>query len=1105
MLRAIKKHIRQGLLLALLLVVSGEIQAQFYYGTMQDFGKNRIQYNEFNWTFYRFERFDVYFYTGGRPVAQKVAYMMERQIRFMERTLETTLEDRIQVLVFNSLTDLKQSNLNVEDESVDMSSSGIIRTVGSKMFVFFDGDFIHLEQQVKLGLAELALLNLIYGGFVNNLRNKAFLSLPDWYLEGLISWLSTPWNPEIDQWVQDGFRTNKYKRLNSLTGLEAKYAGHAMWHYLAQTYGPGVIKNILFLTLINRSVSSGFEYVLGQDLKEVQRSWTNFYTLRYKNALEMEPMLGKRLVRAKRDETVSKLAVSRNGQFLSYQTNRLGQYSVYYKDFEKNRRRRVLKKGHRIDQNNDLSYPLLAWHPNGRILAVIIEDKGFIWLYYHDVEKRKTEKRKLFGFEKVLDFSYSSDGKEFLMSAVKNGRNDIFVYTIVSTSIERITDDDFTDRYPAFINNDQQIVFSSNRPHDTLKINESSFYFDHTKNLFVYDRRKPKDGQMLWRLTQDMDAQAVMPQAYDQGMVSFLSTAANNVQNQYLVTIDSFIAYVDTIVHYDYQFNKYHVDPLNYNVAQQVFDKQNDQSFELVFRKGRYEIYQRPRFDPQALSGMDQFRQRTQGGVAKGPEKGVLKAGPSRGKPVDFRSSFEVDIENYQFHPDALKELDENAPAGSSQSISRLITAATARSEQTSPQTSAERKEISFPSVRNYALTFFRDELDVQISNIFANPQYQPFTGRPNGQLLNPGFNGYLTVGAADLMNDYRLVLGLRTDFQPVAGLSLSPNSEILVAINNDRKRLNQGYSFYRRSQLSFEEVFFRTRFLSHQANYILTWPFNEVTAIRGTFGYRNDRLIPLSDQPLAVLGEVTTTDFGISKAELIYDNTIKRGLNLMHGTRYKIFAEYYHNFSNTNGGLWTAGLDYRKYTRVHGSIIWANRAAYGTSFGPEKLIYFMGGVDNQFRPNFNEETPIALNENYIFQTLATNMRGFFQNARNGNNFAVINSELRIPLFRYLYNRPLRDFFANFQVVPFVDIGTAWNGPSPYSPENAINNEIITGGPGSSLTIILNRQRDPIIIGSGVGLRSRILGYFVRADWAWGIEDGIILPRVFYLSIGTDF
>lgn len=71
---------------------------------------------------------------------------------------------------------------------------------------------------------------------------------------------------------------------------------------------------------------------------------------------------------------------------------------------------------------------------------------------------------------------------------------------------------------------------------------------------------------------------------------------------------------------------------------------------------------------------------------------------------------------------------------------------------------------------------------------------------------------------------------------------------------------------------------------------------------------------------------------------------------------------------------------------------------------------------------------------NYAFQALATNMRGFKQNIRSGNSFAVINSEIRWPVFSYLLNRPIKsEFINNFQLVPFFDVGTAWIGPDPYS------------------------------------------------------------------------
>jgi hypothetical protein len=275
------------------------------------------------------------------------------------------------------------------------------------------------------------------------------------------------------------------------------------------------------------------------------------------------------------------------------------------------------------------------------------------------------------------------------------------------------------------------------------------------------------------------------------------------------------------------------------------------------------------------------------------------------------------------------------------------------------------------------------------------------------------------------------------------------------------------------------------------------------VLALRGTASYRNDATVFLSTDRLSLAKQTTYTNWGGLKGELIYDNTRDLGLNLYEGTRYKIFAEYYQQIEKGNQQLIVLGADFRHYLRIHRTFIWANRFAASTSLGHNQLMYYMGGVDNWISPKFNGETPIDYSINWAFQTLATNMRGFNQNIRNGNNFAVINSELRMPVFRYFFNRPIKsDFLNNFQVVSFADVGTAWTSWDPYSDENSLYTKYIYSG---SLLIRVEEQRDPLVGGFGFGLRSRILGYFMRADLAWGVEDGSIYKPVFYFSLSLDF
>jgi hypothetical protein len=243
-------------------------------------------------------------------------------------------------------------------------------------------------------------------------------------------------------------------------------------------------------------------------------------------------------------------------------------------------------------------------------------------------------------------------------------------------------------------------------------------------------------------------------------------------------------------------------------------------------------------------------------------------------------------------------------------------------------------------------------------------------------------------------------------------------------------------------------------------------------------------------------------------KFDFTYDDTRPLGINLYEGLRYKIFAEAYNQVDEKKADLFVLGADFRHYLRIHRTFIWANRFATSTSFGHTPLIYYLGSVDNWTNlsrnvQTFDQSVPIDYSKNYAFQTLATNMRGFTQNIRNGNNFAVINSELRLPVFRYLANRPISSsLLNNFQIVGFFDAGTAWSGLHPWSGENAYDTETFDNGP---VQVVIDSNRDPIVFGYGYGVRTRIFGYFLRLDWAYGIENNTLLPRIFYLSLNLDF
>ncbi|MFM8758901.1 MAG: hypothetical protein ACKODS_05070, partial [Methylophilaceae bacterium] len=129
----------------------GDVTAQFTRGVQMNFGKNRVQYNDFLWTFYRFRNFDTYYYLGGQELAMYVGRTADSEIADIEKLLDYRINGRFQFMVFNRLSDLKQSNIGLESEDQIAKTGGLTRIVGNKVLIYFDGDYRHLQEQVRAG------------------------------------------------------------------------------------------------------------------------------------------------------------------------------------------------------------------------------------------------------------------------------------------------------------------------------------------------------------------------------------------------------------------------------------------------------------------------------------------------------------------------------------------------------------------------------------------------------------------------------------------------------------------------------------------------------------------------------------------------------------------------------------------------------------------------------------------------------------------------------------------------------------------------------------------------------------------------------------------
>jgi hypothetical protein len=1070
---------------------------QFYYGLGQEFGKSRVQYQPFYWTYYDFDNYQVFFYEGCKDIAKYVSYRTEYHIKDLQKKLDYQLSDKLQVLVYSNQGDFRQSNLGLSTDLVS-NTGGTIKTVGTKLSVYFNGNLAELDRQIRAGIAEALVNEVLYGGR----RNKAALyvnliNLPNWYTKGLVAYLSEGWNTDIDNIISDGVIFDRYYKLARLSDKDAVIVGHGMWQHIAESYGEASISNILYMTKVSRNVDNAFTFVVGSNTQGLLYEWidSRIRNASKKDTTQTFPKQDPILLKPKATRDYYQLKISPDGNQVIYARNEMSQHRIYLRDLTTGKEKRIAKWGPKVERLNDLTYPLLAWHPTGKAFAVIHEKKGVIYLSTYNLEDKDHVDKPITGIEKVKSFSYSADGKKIVMSAVKKakGQSDIFIYQINAGGLEQITNDIWDDETPCFINKGHQIAFASNRTHDTIKESDNDkFDLPQSRfhNLFLYDYKTK--SKLLYRVTDSKNIQESEPSDFYNGYFTYLCDQ-NGIKNRFVAKLDSVISFVDTVEHYRYVFNAHPISNYKTNVLEQDINLKANKMAEIFYVNGLEYMYVTPISKADADKNYtlkNTYYRRAQIYASKAKASATKQALDNSAEtatspPVPENNSNAVDINNYSFSNSKGKKNNNQKPQ----------TANTPSVGQTNPATGQKVNGFELPQQKNYYVNFSVDQITTQVDNSFLNQTYQKFTG----YYVNPGLNAFLKLTTSDLFEDYRISAGMR--------MGLNLNNEYFVSVETRKKLWDKQLVLHRLSLPSVNDDGYVIKVLTHDAQYRLKYPINEVSSIKGTLSYRNDKTVYTAvDDPSLKQANAYDNWAGL-KMEYVFDNTRPKGLNLYNGWRLKLFGEYYRGINIHDLGkrqdMINAGFDIRHYLKVHRSLIWANRLAGASSWGTDRICYYLGGVDNQIAPKFNGQEQIKHPESYGFQTIATNMRGFTQNARNGNNFVVYNSELRWPIFQYLANHPLKsDILNNFQIIPFVDVGMCWYGTNPLSKENTTNQYSFYNNP---ITVVINEPKQAVIVGYGLGLRTRILGYFIRVDFSWGIDNYTRQNRVTYFSLTTDF
>jgi Tol biopolymer transport system component len=1117
--------LRRGIFTALALIFFALTGSHAQY-TPETFGKNRIQYRQFNWQYLSGENFDVYYYDARKAVAQNALEYLEAEFDRITDLIGYPPYFKTKVFLYNSLADLRQSNVGLNRTVYTVN--GETEFIKPYVEVANLGTAQEFKDELLLRISDLMVDEMMFGGSLKDIfQSSILMNLPEWFVEGASLYVAKGWSAEMDDYIRQLMRRRKPKKITKLEGKEAALAGQSVWNFIAEKYGKSSVGNILNYTRITRNEEKSVLITLGVSFKQLMNEWYRYYA-------DMENKVGQSYVEVNDVEQFTKhqnrttvyttVKISPDGQYLAYAENDRGSYIVKVRSLRTGKEKTIISGGSKvINQRVDYRHPLISWADANTLGVVGIKQGEYVfWLY--DLNTKSKLPRELDRFSNIRSLNFSGNGRLAILSADFEGRNDLFLLSSRRDRVRRLTNDLFDDLDPAFIPGTNRIIFSSNRVSDTLKTAHPPEFgkLPDNYNLFVFDLDTTKN--ILRRITNTI-SKDVEPIALDNENFYYLSDQRGIVNlfkfNRTTGIYSQVSNFNTSIIQYDLNFTtntlafvavtkmKEHIFiDREFNPNRQVFTpatRRKELQQARVIRERRKQEENKNMSIKDLLNARLKESQQQNDSTKK--EGSITQPADSVAKPTAHKTPTNtvdtvktpdvVNTDNYQFDEgekkanvvstDNYKFEDETVKQNQpSESFLTRYMKAREKSRITGP----------FP----YETKFSADNL---VTSLVIDPL------RGLGILLEAQMN--------DMLESYRFNGGIMSTLDLRHG-------DVFAEFQYLPRFLDFSARFDRRSiKWNPGSNVNEYKYTMHKMEFGVSLPFTDRMRLTlspfAAVAYSAD--LGLQPFPSGPPSATPTNNFySGAKTELVYDNSVSTGMNLLEGTRGKITVSHFQGLNDNRNSFSKATIDVRHYQQIYREIVFAVRGFGGTFFGNSPKVFLLGGMQNWLfnktdmngltstgRANplnqRNKEGKLLENQDILFVDYVTNLRGFNYSTLFGNSVLMANAELRVPLVRALSNGPIAsNFFRNLQFIGFYDIGTSWSGKPPFSGETSVSQSEIKNGP---FTASIKNYLNPWLYSYGVGVRTVVFSYYLKFDLAWPVENYQVRKPRGFLTLGFDF
>ena len=1126
---------------ALLLLAGAALPAQ---GQYFRFGKNKVQYGAPEWSYVQSKHFDVYYYEGGRYLADFTARAAEEAYVEIAKLFDHEISDRIPLLVYQSHNDFAVTNA-VNLPTYAEGIGGVTELFKNRIAIPFTGDYRDFRRVVHHELVHAVLNDMFYGGSIQSIiQNNIQLRIPLWFNEGLAEYSALGWDSNSDMYVREAVLEDHLAPIPYLSGYFAYRGGQSVWDYVAEQYGREKIGEVLQRLRLSRSVDGAFKRATGLELDDLSDRWQETLKEVYYPEVaareDLDDVAKAIITRESGGAYNTSPAISPQGDKVAFITTKGGLFDVYLASANDGE---IIKK--LIDGQNNTQFeslriltPGLSWSPDGKRIAIAVKSGEGDAIALVDVETEKAKHYRIPDVDQIVSVAWSPLGDKIAFEGSRDAQGDIYVLDLETKETLNYTGDIFSDHEPAWSPDGQTLVFHSDRgaftelgryqPGDFAMIEHDYGQFDLYR-MAVSQTSAPTRAERL--TTDEVWDEKSAQFGSDPDRLLFISDR-NGIYNLYEKNLTSGVErpLTDTVV----------------GIIQVSLSADGQKAALMSLKEGTPSIFVMKEPFEQRLEADElvpnvwaqrvmQEAHRPAPALALAPPS-LLKRNPYLRDATDGVAFVR---EPRRPAPDVLASraptladfLDGDSDFSGTNFEERLLGRKTSEESEAD---SSEKDTTAYGGVRvDFRNYVFSEAFEAARANEVDEYEYDPMANRfsPSDNVDEDGaykpkkyklsFSPDLVYGTAGVETLYGVQGVTQMIFSDMLGnhsivvstnlLIDLRNSDYIVAYNWLPRRVDWSFSGFHLSRL-FQDYRQRTSYRYRQYGGVVS------------ASYPLDKFRRL-DVDLSVLGASRADVF--EPAEIPVSRTLfYPGVTFTKDVAVPgmMFPVGGHRFAvSVSGSPGLAGgkelqfatliADARAYTSFgRGMYSFAVRGSGGSSLGTGQQLFYSSGVQNWINRYFDSANgfPITDVTDFIFARPVLPLRGFDINTRNGSHFGLFNAEFRFPLIAALLPGPIPLFpLYNLQGSAFVDAGAIWGGrgiQARFNPET----EEIEDIPNRSFNLTRTngdneRVLDDLLVGAGFGLRTIFLGYPVRLDFAWPYDGRRFGARRTYLSVGFDF